>query len=469
MAQIGIRVVVSGLSGSLLIRWVRASAPLAEVGRSVAMPFPVDTTYDIPDLVPVVYIVQLWRSDDGVSLDQLIASWPIDASKESRPTVEFYEYVTGRGVSEGTPGDGTYWADPAGGSTTLNDERIAGIATEYIKVEEGGFGPHPRADYDLIPTGGIELLGGKQFDDGTPWFITAASFSLVTIPAGDGPQDTYADVEVIDGDRDFMVDELENKLVIVDSVNPVVTVVFPDMSLIPDGTHVKLNTHAGTQNYLALQFDSGQFVRFNNANANLLHFARNEVLSLYFKGGAGYIDSPNNRVRVRGEIEWRFDGSPDTGDVLFADESTGVLNATDYPGLYAYVVQLTGDAVCPLGSGVGQWSYTTGGVFPNKCKYGIDTGTQTFRVPHLSGLSVKASSTPGVYQGDQVGPMSLEIREGSGGSSTGPIQNKGFSGQDNAAGWIPNTVGGVDLYIRPAAGVTETRVKTFSQKPFVIL
>lgn len=473
MAQIGLNISVSGLSGYLIIRWIKASAPLAEVGRNdnpSTFTFPYDDVYVIIDLQPVVYIVQLWRSDDGSSLDQLIKDWSIDASKFTETTIATYQYVVDRGQSGSTPA----WADPVNGDTVLNDARLDGFTKDQMIVHEAGYGNKLDSEYNLVSGGGIELLGGKTFDSGVAWFITVASLNEIAAqPTASAPMFTGLQILTSDQDFDNITTPLMNKLCIANWAGTVGTITFPDLSLIADDVHVTFQTHGGNQNYLKLQFDAGDTVRFMNQDVNVIYLARCEKISLYFKSGVCYVIDYDGNACRRGSVLQDYDSNRDSDlrCLLYADEATGVLNKNDYPGLYEFVNQLSGTSVCSLGTSVGQWSYDSGGgVYPNKRKFGIDTGAQTFRVPHLSGMSAKMYSTPGVYESDAVGPMSLEIRDGSGGSATGTMVNTGFSGQDNPAGWISNGAPGAEKYIRPAAGSpTETRVRSVLQKPYIYL
>lgn len=475
MAQIGLNITATGLSGFLIIRWVRPSAPLAEVGRSDVFPFPYDDVYTITDLAPVVYTVQLWRSDDGVVLDQLIKDWSIDASKETRTTIVTYQYLVGRD-SSGTSPD---WYDPAPGSDTLNDARLDGFTKDQLLVHEAGFGNKLDSEYDLNPGGGIILTGGKQFDEGVAWFITAASTEQVTITESSGAA-MFADVVVVSEDRDLYVDandNLYNKLVLIEAASPVLTINVPDLTLIPDDTHVTFQTHGGSQNYFVLQFDSDDSVRFFNQLVNIIYLARCEKLSLYFKDGVcRVIDYDGNAIR-RGSVSQDYDATrhTDTGAFLYADEAIGELDKADYPALYEFVDQLSGDAVCALGTGVGQWSYDSGGgVYPNKRKYGIDTVAETFRVPHLEGVTAKNASTPGVYEADKVGDLEIEVRSGTGGDKTntlnnggGSVINCGFSGMDSFGAWFNNKVTGTSVLLRSLN--SENKVKSYLQKPFIYL
>lgn len=468
MAQIGVKVFADGFSGKLLIRLMRNGA---QVSISPAFDFPYDDVYVFEDISPVVYTVQLWRSVDGVILTQLIDEWSVDASKQSTTTVRTFQYLVGRGDS-GTSPD---WADPANEDITLTDQRIDGYTKDQIRVHEAGFGDWLDERYELLPGGGISLNDGYTFNEGTAWFITVYDTAETTIPVTSAGG-MYDGVEVVGEDAEFN-ETLRNKLIIINAPSSRLQITFPDLTLVPDGVHCTINTHNGSQNYTVLQFNVGDTVRFCNQNVNVIYIPRCVSLGLYFDSGVCYITTPTDWGIRRGMIIGDYDATrhTDTGAFLYADEATGELNREDYEGLYEFINQLTGDAVCPLGSSLGQWSYTPGGgVFPNKRKYGIDTVSLKCRVPHLSGVSAKMTSTPGVYEADGVGPLNVEVRSGTGGEHTdvlnrggGAVINTGLSGMDNFGTWFNNSPSGTPLLIRSLN--SENTVKSFAQKPFVIL
>lgn len=473
MARIGLNISVSGFSGQLLIRWVKASATGVQVGRSAAFAFPYDAVYNILGLDPIVYIVQLWRSADGVALTQLIKDWSIDASKVTVTNFVTYQYLTDRGWNNTTPTvtDGV-WADPVNLDTFISDTRLDGIPQDDLQVVEAGFGPKLNSEYSLYAGGGIELLGGKTFDSGVAWFITASTIEEVPAPPGGG-SNIYSDVQILSADRDVYIDDsdnLYNKLVIANWAGAVGELVFPDLALIPDGTHITFQTQGGSQNYLKLQFDAGDTVRFLNQNVNVIYLAKCEKISLYFFEGVCYVIDYDGRGEERGGVWVDYDSTrhTDLSNLILANESTGVLDGDDYPGIYAWLLTLPSGTV-PLGTSVGQWSYDSGGgVYPNKRYYGIDTGAGTFRVPHLPGVVAKLAAAAGTYEADAVGPLTgLDVRDGTGGSSTGTLLNTGFSGQDSPSSWLANGAAGAEKYIRTTG--TETRVKSFGQIAYIIL
>lgn len=473
MAQIGLNITITGLSGFLIIRWKKASAPLAEVGRNdnpSTLTFPYDDVYVIPDLLPIVYIVELWRSDDGIALDQLIKDWSIDASRDSSTaTINTYQYVVDRGFTNVTEATGDeVWADPADQDVILVDERLDGFTKDEMIVHEAGFGNKLNSEYDLFAGGGIELLGGKTFDSGVAWFITTTATSSDVLPETSAGE-MFEGVEEMPADHDFDTDH-RNKLIITDGSGTTLTETFPDLTLIPDGTHVTFNTHKGTQNYLVLQFDPGDTVHFMNQDVNVIYVPKCQVISLYFFAGVCYvITEPSNALR-RGMVAPDYDATrdADTGALIYADESTGELGKADYPGLYEFVNQLLGNAVAVLGTALNQWGYDSGGgVFPNKRKWGIDTGAETFRVPHLSGMVAKYSATPGVYEADAVKThtWTQDFKQGKSDDNEAGVSGEYLRKAGAAGGTNYGNTTVTFLY----TGNADNLIKSYSQKPFIYL
>lgn len=474
MAMIGLNLYITGLTGKLIIRWVKASAPLAEVGRNdnpSLLTFPYDAVYTIPDLAKVVYKVQLWRSDDGIALDQLLKEWPIMAGSGSGSSaVKYYQYKVGRGWTNVTQDTGDLvWADPENGDVSLIDERLEGFTQDQIIFHEVGVGNKLSYRWELLPGGGITLLDGFTFD-------TDVEFTAETLDTSEAVEDTedtqspgapYAGVEEITADSDFDT-TLYDKLVNVASDGPRLQVNIPDLTLIPDGKHVTFNTHKGTQNYLVLQFDVGDTVRANNQDVNVLYIPKNQTISLFFWEGECIITTPTDFLLKRGTILMDYDLlRANTLAVIAADEATGELDKFSYEGLYAYINGLTGTAVATLGSAVGQWGYSNAGVFENKRKFGIDTGTEKIRVPHLTGVTPKFGTTPGTYEADSVGALTFNVDYKQGKSDD---NESGVSGEylrkPGASGGSSYGNTTVSYSINVGA---ENKVKSVIQKAYIIL
>jgi hypothetical protein len=401
MARIGLNITVTGFTGKLIIRWVAASNTLAEVGRSDAFDLPYSAVYTINDLAPVVYVVELWRSDDGVALDQLIKDWNIDASMFNTVQSITYQYLTDRGSSGTDPN----WADPEAGDTELLDERLAGYTKDQMYVVEAGFGPKRDDEYDLIDGGGIELLGGKQFDALAGWFITVHRTLTQTIPPSSSNNNQFSDVETITADRDFYVDttdNLYNKLCICNKSGSQLNIVFPAFSSIPNYTRVTFNTHSGTQRYVKLQFNVGDTVKWMGQTRNYIYIRKGAEISLFFFDGACYITGTDYAAHRVGMIIW---GRKTELNTIPCDGTQ--YNQSDYEGLMVdFIDQLPMGHVVADGTSAGQWGQSESityienedstvqeskTVYPNKGLFArTDTGTPTFRVPDHRNMAIRA-------------------------------------------------------------------------------
>jgi hypothetical protein len=485
MAQIGLDVFVSGYTGKLLIVWreaVQGNPTPPETGRSAAFNFPYDAVYSIVGINPVTHQIELWRSSDGIALDELIKRWEVDAGKINVAIFKNFEYKVGRGWDNTSPvNTGTeVWADPADTDTVLVDERLDGAVKDDLIIHEAGFGRKLQDEYDLHAGGGIELKYGKTFDQDVAWFITWSK--IIEGTATVVTTSLYKEVEEVSADRDVYIDatdNLYNKLVIANCENPVLTLVFPDLSLIPNHTKITINTHNGNQHYVALQFDAGDSVRFLNEDKNIIYLAKDEDISIYFKDGVATIYAYHGKALQRGNVLRDMDTSRagNSGAYLLADEATGVLDADDYPGLYEWITNLPANHSVALGSSAGQWSQSVvvnpgkineATTYPYKSKYGIDTVARQFRVPHLKGLSgrmLNAGEYPGRYEHDKVGSFQADMTIRKGYDYTGSPNINDVVGNGD-----PNHEENKNLTARAFdTDNAESTVKNFGEVPFIIL
>lgn len=466
MAKIGLNILATGFTGKLLIRWLEASAPLAEVGRSAAFDFPYDDVYTINDLNPVVHIVQLWQSDDGVALTQLIKQWEIDATLYNEISSVTYQYVVDRGWDNTTPVStgSEVWADPVNIDTELVDERLDGATKDELYVVEAGYGPKTNAEYNLRSGGGIVLLNGKTFDTDVAWFITYNR--IITQQANNTGVTTQeiADVVVLTANSNFYTDANDNhynKLMIANGSGTTLTETFPAFSGIPNGTRAAYNTHRGTQNYLILQFGVGDTIYLNGSLRNVIYLAKGEEIKLRWQGGVGYVESYTGNDKIRGQIIG--DTQVRTGAFLLCNESTGVLNGSDYPGIYEWLQSL------PPGVTVSHAAWAL-----EKSRWALDTIAGTFRVPHLADLHRRFRSTteaPGTFQ-DGAMPEHDHFVFSAPGAGTPTYPLRQFSTGGNLGYTIEGTINVPSIYKTGkagTAGLTENRVKNFKEIPLVIL
>lgn len=417
MAEIGLSIHASGYTGKLIIRWLKASAPLTEVGRSAAFDFPYIAVYTIPNLDPEVYIVQLWRSADGTTLSELIQPWSIDATLFNEVSAVTYQYRVGRGSSGSSPA----WADPANGDTTLVDTRLNGATQDELYVVEAGYGPKLNSEYNLHAGGGIELLGGKTFDDGTNWFITMQR--TVTQSTAPSSVSDYA-VRVL-ADSDFTAGSVDfdstfyKKICAVTADGSTVKVVFPSRLLISD-TKVRFSTHGMASAMLVLQLNAGDHVNFLGVSRNAIYLGQGEEIEIYVKGNQFYVSQYAGDARRVGQ---RFFGDKLELNALFADGSE--YNQADFPRLMQFIDDLPSGNVLDYTTWALSQTVTyvknedstvqvQKTVYPNKGLFARNDATGKFKVPDMRNMFIRAlkdvsgatdterlQSKPGGYQLDQ--------------------------------------------------------------------
>lgn len=461
MALIGLNITITGYAGKLIIVWKKNSAPLAEVGRSGSggaaaisptPDFPIDTIYTIADLQPVVYLIEFWRSDDGTTLDEFIKSWEVDASKGAIFSEEDFEYVVGRG-DEGSDID-EVWADPEQGDIQLYDERLALSTHENTKVYSRGHGQYREDEITFNGTGFEPTSGVSLFNDGDTFFVRKLNKTDLQ-PAASSSSD-YVDFKELKDDADNSIDfdtTFHNKLCYTNFSGSVGTIVFPAMASIPD-CKVKFNCDGGSQNYLKLQFNASETVKFLNQNKNVIYVNKGGMVEFIIKSGVIRVGDRDTNELKRGSVHADFITKANTGAFVQALESTGVLNRDDYPGLYEYIL------LFPVGVAVTLAAWAT-----DKTRWAIDTVAHTFRVPHLDNMYRRfrtGSENPGTYEADGVGEFTAEIAFPKGNSYTG---NPNVIRMSNGAANPQDITGTFTMQ----TGNTETTVKAYKEIPLIWL
>lgn len=454
MAVIGLNLTITGYVGQLIIVWKKNSNIAVEVGRSAvdALPFPVDTIYTIADLQPVVYLIEFWRSDTGASLDEFIKSWEVDASRGALFGEENFEYVVNRG-DDGSDLD-EVWADPVEGDIALYDERLSDSTHQNTKVYSRGHGQY-REDEITFNGTGFEPTSGVTIFSADDTFFVRKLIKTDLQPGGNATVD-YADVKELIDNVDNSIDfdnTFYNKLCYTNFSGTVGTIVFPALSLLPD-TKVKFICHGGSQNYLKLQFNAGDTVRFLNQNKNVIYINKGGMIELIIKNNVVYVGDYNTNELRRGSVQADYVERVNTGAFLIADEDTGVLDRDDYPGLYEWLLTFE----------VG-WAVTLAAWATDKTRWAIDTVAHTFRVPHLADKYRRfraSTEAPGTYEADVVGPIT--------GIATLP-RGHSYPGGPNSARIAPGFANPEDIAstISISTGNSETRVKSYKEIPLIVL
>jgi hypothetical protein len=450
MAQIGLDLYFTGFTGDLIVVWKKATSPLAEVGRSAALPFPVDETLAVPNLSPEVYNFEFWQSGDGISLDTLIRGpWSIDASAFSGGIAKRYEYVVGRGhtnVSEATGPE--VWADPVEADTQIVDERYAGVVKDDIEVEMRGTGQRRKDEWDVRTGGGIQLsLIGETFSDDDSIFVTV--YQKISAGSTAGPSTSsgdYTDVKNVSSNE--TVDATyANKLINVTGASAVTTISFPALSSLSD-QKIKFITHGMTGNYLTLALSGADTISFAGAIRSKIHLPQGRIFEILIKSAVIYVLSSvtDGGYDARGVRGLADDVKPHQ---RLLDGTVRV--QSEYPGIVEWINTL------PSGSII--TSLATWNTDANKHKYYLNNSTGEFALPSDVGMMYKAASTgQGAYEADQVGEHAHELTLAASNTPNGILIY-------TRAGAASSTKGHTDTY---NVG-EETRVKTVKQLPVINL
>lgn len=440
MANQPLKVFIDGLSGELIIRYAEAATPTAYLGTTAPRPFPVDYTYDILNLRRVVHRFEFWQSNDGISLNQLIKTWDIDVAKQELPANETYYYTVG--------GAAPY--DPAPNQLQLRDPRLLGKT--YRVFEKGTGHLRPVMDYTdrSDAGGGFDRYTGYEFVAGGEYMVEVDDKIVVdnsdttTSTGGAGISDV-----IIANESNYQLDNTWYNKLIVGAYSTLGTGIIqvPALSTIPDGTHLKFSTHGSGSRYVKLQLNGSDTITFWGKARNWIYLGQNESLELLIKGGVGYV--------LDDKTGYAFVGQRIFGDVVAPN--TLLRDGTVYGRAYAgrlidWVLDLPSSQVI-------DFTVWEGGLvgFLWQHFYAYDPGTQRIHVPNSLNMYQRAvpdnATLPGTYQGDAVGPLQLQVLNGSGGSSTNPLSNtQGFAGMDSNTGYLDASV-----LIRSQA--TETRGK----------
>lgn len=480
MAKIYIKYDFSAISSPYIILvCVENSAPLAEVGRIVLSPGSYAGGSTFSGINPTQHTVKYYQSGDGSALGSLIGTLSVDATIYNEPQIEIITFQVDAGRGE------PYY-DPAAGDNSYSNPSLAGCTKD----------PEGEGDKFVLYQEGLGMVDPSYIDDSTNGFTfnTDKTFQpderyqiIKYVTVSTQPQELitrpFADIIELDADITFGSTHY-NSFIRADFAGSVGTITFPAHASVPNYTRVKISTHGGSQNYLVLQFNGSETVKFCNQNKNKIYLAKCEEIELHWKDGVCYVVDYKGAFLNRGNVVASYAAT--SGPFLPAHVDTGVLYKTDYPGLYAFIESL------PVGTAVAlaNWNdtQTINGEtkYVNRSRYGIDTITETFRVPHLANLThrfLKASGTTDTERVNDVagGYQADELREhdhtthaqGGIAGSGGPYFLNRAAGSKRYAGAGGDNFGGgtaVDDTMRTSEdGGIETRMENYGQIPLIQL
>lgn len=472
MGHIFLKSSVLSFTGYAIYRVVENSAPTVEITRqSFAAPHP-ERGVTFSPLNPVMHQVQLWESLDGTSLDTLRVTLDIDASINNEMQFTLIEFVVDRGNPGLVPGD---TGDPVAGTDEYLDARmLKGLTTNYSIVQRG-VGPLRSDEYiDDTVHGGFTLTGGNTFFSGDTFWVTVFAATTVQTPAAVG------ELDVIIVSTDLTLDNTHyGKLIIANAGGDTQILTFPLFSTIPDKTRMSFSAQYGTYKYLELECDTGDSIKFNNADKIALFLSRDERIELIWKSGFCYIVFYEGQAKQRGKIYGDYYLRPGTlqadGTEYTKDELTGfwdwLINDAPTDAKTTYALWNAGTVI------------GTETVYTHKGLFAVDLVGETFKVPDLSGMSERyllagdITRTPALPGGYQHSALEEHYHNsGHEGSILKGVAHSiekalGAGAGNTIASGISSTGGVINRTDDATVGINieETRVKNIGKIPLVIL
>jgi hypothetical protein len=375
----------------------------------------------------VLHRVKCYESTDGVTLQTLLHSWTVQVKKTKTVVKPFFYTVGGNrtNITESTGSE--VWADPIADDSSIVDERLAS-ASSVVLFSEGGVLRHPNINYQLKLTGGWDLIGGETFSDVEKW-TAIASFDVNVVEDGSSSSQ-QDDINIITASADFD-DTYYSKNNVAAFSSAIGTTTFPDFNLIPSGTKARFSTYSGSQRYWKFQFASGNTVRLNDEDKNVLYLRKNQHVELFWK-----VDSVSGDVKCYItdsflEVEkigmrvlvdrWDF-ANGHNGNKILLDGTQ--YNLSDYPGFDEDHLQKLDPSQIVTTT---QW---TGDTTKQHC-YAVDRLGGVFIVPKDQDMHYRALTTfdgvngmPGAYTPDAIkqtsGSIDIPSRDLKNDGTTGP-------------------------------------------------
>jgi hypothetical protein len=468
MAKIYVKYAFSDPSPYIILVCTEHSAPLAEISRVVLASGAYDGATTFTDLNPVMHRVRAYRSSDGTTLGTVITGASIDATIYNEPGVEIITFEVGAG--RGAP-----HYDPAPGTKIYSNPTMDG---NQFSVFQEGYGVLNQddavinlKDYEPYTGGGFEFTTDKEFAEGERY--TIHNFLVVSVAAAQVIAKPFQDFTLINADFTFGVADY-NQFFLCDFAGSVGTVTFPAHASVANFTRAKFSTHGGSQNYLVLQFNGSETVKYFNQNVNVIYLAKGTSIELMWKGGVCYVTDPDLNYLWRGKMISSYDNLPNR-PFEYAHFDTGVKDRADYPAIYAYIESLPVGVAVTLSAWNNTASVNGKTKYINRARWGIDTISETFRFPAPQNLAVRylkgdvstdterVNDIPGGYQDDMYLAHDHDYKRPRT-DTIGTQYEANRMRSDNSRGlWTGDTVQTEE------SGGEETRMENFGQIPLIYL
>lgn len=393
MGNIALSIGQINITGYLKIR-IREGGPSGPVVIDTTVPPPVPAIQNLfySNLNDLVHYIEFRESADGVSLGILLSTFVYDVTTSTLMSERrFYR------------GGGMGGNDPATGSVTITDPYFLN------KIISGVFKAGNRY---LIPGVEYTVAGDtvtliSSFDVPSPEIYEGEILSVeinYTTSTGSNTSNSNFPKSIIEITTDTTLNTTHvNTLMEINGSGGVLSVVFPDFSLIPDNSKFGFTTDNGSQTHLAIVCGAGAYVQADGVNRPIIWLGKGEQITLMKKSGYMRILSrtgDHHRVGMRVST----DGTPPINSL---PETGGWYLKTAYPRLWQYINSL------PLADVVA--SADDSALTTSRTKW--NAGSTKFWVPDRADYFDRISNNArrsGDTQLSQVGQFVLSVTKGNG-------------------------------------------------------
>lgn len=438
-----------GITEYLYLVLYEATAPNTPVANSgqLAPPHNASVQIQFIDLNPVIHLAKLFVTD-GVSTDgTIIANFSIDPRF---PGVElkapwFIYADTEPGFDSGTD----VFTDPDGvleGWDYTVDIRGMGLLD-------------PDTELDQTPPGYQVTIAGYEIQPNELHIISFAPKQIVFNAPTNTGGNIFSEVEIITEDR-ALVEADKGKQFIIASDTSTIVITLPEIGSVAANRLFLFTSEGGNHKNAVIEVEGGSSEKIDwNGPQTEVILGQCEHIWLYKwvdpldeNNFSWKVCNASDRILQVGEVFY-YDRHLDLLNAVFADGS--LLDRDVYPRLWNYIQSL--DASMLVSDATWNSAFTETG------KYSTGDGSTTFRMRliqsgFLRGVDGVVRKAGSFEEGSvDIDDIDIEIREGTGGGTTGSILNSGFSGQDSPTDWLSNDTGAGPKYIRLSSAGTETR------------
>lgn len=368
--------------------------PTVEAAARIVKDPPHNTafTFQWSNLVDGVYIVKVNQSVDGIALGPIMHDFWVSSVTNTVVFARKFYTVGGANPEDPAPNQ-TMLSDPF-----LNGKTVIGFFKEGFR--------YLKENVEWIPVagGGVQLQGIHTFYDtgevATVEYTTPVATSVAASPAA------LSDIIFLVSDTSLSATHYNKTLFVTPDANTN-KITFPFLSTIPDATVFLLHHDRGLAPNVEATASGAELFRFRGQDKTAIHLGIGEWIRIVKKGSRFYVTDFHGQWDRVGERIGCDENDRD--NMLYAGQPGVTFDGNVYKRIYDYILN---ELPAPLKVTMADYNVTFvapspdgGTYYLNRGKYAIDTIAKTFKLPDMTGKSLKfESSAAGSYQHDNVGP-----------------------------------------------------------------